>query len=58
MTPDATERDRYDRDGYLLVKGLVAPATLARLEARFVAIATGAVPATKEMVLMLSLIHI
>jgi phytanoyl-CoA hydroxylase len=46
------ERDRYWRDGYVMRRGLIDRETLARIEARFLAIVSGEVPVSEGMVLM------
>ena len=52
MSLTADERDRYWREGYVLVRGLVDAATLERIDARFQVLATGAEPAPESMVIM------
>lgn len=48
----AEDRDRYWRDGYLLLRGLIDSETLARIDARFLALVSGEVAAPESMVLM------
>ena len=52
MLPDPEVKARYARDGFVRVNGLIEPAGLARLEARFVALASGAATPPDGMVLM------
>jgi len=46
------ERDRYWRDGYVLLRGLIDRETLVRIDARFRALVTGEATASEGMVLM------
>ena len=39
------QRDGYFRDGYLLVRGLIDADTLDRIDTRFLALASGEIPA-------------
>jgi len=50
LTPE--QRDRYRNDGYLLVRALIDPETLAALDQRFCAIAMRAVPTPDGMRIM------
>jgi phytanoyl-CoA hydroxylase len=52
MRLDAAGLGRYWDDGYLLLPGLVERDDLARFEARFVELATGAAPAPDDLVIM------
>jgi hypothetical protein len=46
------DRDQYWRDGYVLLRGLIGSETLARIDARFLALANGEAAASEGMVLM------
>lgn len=48
----ADERERYRRDGYVLVRGLIDAEALARLDARFLALVEAAVPPPDGLVIM------
>lgn len=52
MALSAEQRDRYWRDGFVLVRGLVDAETLDRIDARFRALAMGAAPAPESLVIM------
>ena len=52
MPLTADERDRYWREGYVLARKLIDARTLAQLDDRFRAIASGAEPAADGMVVM------
>jgi phytanoyl-CoA hydroxylase len=51
-TLTAEDCDRYWRDGYLLLRGLIDSEMLARIDARFLAIVSDEVPVPESMVLM------
>lgn len=42
--------DQYERDGYLIIQGVLAQEELDKYRKRFVELATGAIPAPKSMV--------
>ena len=46
------DRERYWRDGYVLLRGLIDKETLERIDARFLALVTGEATASEGMVLM------
>jgi phytanoyl-CoA hydroxylase len=52
MPLTADERGRYQRDGYLLVRSLIDPSTLMRIDDRFQALVTGELPTPKDLVMM------
>jgi phytanoyl-CoA hydroxylase len=52
MPLSADERDGYWREGYVLRRRLIDPATLERIETRFEALACGEATTPKNMVLM------
>lgn len=48
----SSERERYQREGYLLLPGLFDRDSLGRFEARFVELASGSVPPPEGLVVM------
>ena len=52
MALNADQLDQYAREGFVLVRRLVDADTLQRIDARFVALATGEEPAPESMVIM------
>jgi phytanoyl-CoA hydroxylase len=46
------QRDQYERDGYILVKGLVDKERLAKYKQRFIEIASGKIPKPDSMIMM------
>ena len=52
MPLTADERDRYWREGHLLVRGLIDSGTLEQIDARFQALATESATAPQSMVIM------
>ncbi len=52
MPMTADDRNRYERDGYLLVRGLIDAETLQRIDERFRELATGQLPRPENLVVM------
>lgn len=52
MSLTAQESDHYWREGYVLLRGLIDPATLKRIDERFLALVADETPAPSDMVIM------
>ncbi len=52
MSLTAEELDQYARQGFILMRGLIDPDTLSRIDARFLELATGEATPPEDMVIM------